>query len=142
MPVQASATDQPIGDDEFVYRRARPDQIIALEDGTGYRPSSAIITSKGGPLSGDLSSGSTPAQTRDRGGGAKCHVVAIPVSALLEEGCKILRAPEPDNPSHVHVWGPGRADGAIGGKPATRIARKSRVVLFCPNVQLPDGSQH
>ena len=137
MPQQAPPDDSTIGEGEFVYRRVRGDQIVLLDDGSGYRPSSAVISSKGGPLSGDLSSLCTPQQTR---GSEICHVVAIPVSALRAENCHIHRAPQPGNPAHVHVWGT-RLDGAIG-KAAGRIAMRSRVVLVHPDIPLPDGSQH
>jgi len=139
MPDQAPPDDRTIEDGDHIYRRARGDQIKLLPDGSGYRGSSAILVSSGGPLSADLASLCTPEQTRDGAAFGDFHVVAIPVKALRDEHCSLEHAPdlEHNNPAHVHVYG-GKRDGALTNSQANRISQTTRVIFLNPDALIPD----
>jgi hypothetical protein len=137
MPQQPPPDDPQIGNEDFLLRRVRGDQISLGANG-GYRVSSAVFKSKGGPLSFDLGSRKTAEAVRDQYQGKNFHVVSVPVGNVRAQGCRVVLEPEENNDAHVHVYGSGAA-GCLSGGQASRIADVSQVILLHPDLPIPNN---
>lgn len=127
--------DESIANDELLYLRIfpDPDSLQLRELGGGYRPSSGSLKRNGQALSVDLGSLSTPEQTRDRDTKFPFHVAAFTAGVARLAGCKVVRAPEPDNPAHGLVIGNHeRDDGSLNKGQIRKISRQAIIVLVNP----------
>ena len=127
--------DESIANDEVLYIRVFPDRdsITFREPGGGYRPSSFAFKRTGQALSVDFGSLSTPEQTRDRDINRPFHVAAFTAGVARFVGCKVARAPLPDNPAHGLVIGNHeRDDGSLSQIQAKRISKQAAIVLLNP----------
>ena len=121
--------DVSIGDDERLLHRIRIEDIFT-DPHTGHRrPSSATFRSKSNIISVDLASLTTP----DNALAAYPHhaLVEIDVGTVRSLGCKVVRDPHPDNPSHVLLYGSG-PDGRMTKSQAREIVSRCRWVLVEP----------
>ena len=117
--------DVSIGDDERLLHRIRLDDVV-VDSGTGQRrPSSATFRSKSNIISVDLASLTTP----DKAVATYPHhaLVEINVGTVRSLGCKVVRDPLPDNPSHALLYGSG-PDGRMTKSQAREIAGRCRWV--------------
>lgn len=130
MPGALPQDDPTIGDEERLYRRVypNPDELEADSTGTGYRPRSGAFRGEGA-LSVDLSSLSTPEETRSRHTPSNFYVAEFSARTAREAGCVIVRDPQPDDPAHALVYGLGEA-GALTKSQTKKIGRMSRIVLM------------
>jgi hypothetical protein len=97
--------DVSIGDDECLLHRIRPVDVV-LDSETGERrPASSSFRSKSNIISVDLASLTTP----DKALAGYLHhaLVEIEVGTVRSLGCKVVRDPLPDNPSHALLYGSG-----------------------------------
>jgi hypothetical protein len=147
------ADDGTIPDDELLYFRIHPagDAIVPAGNGQ-YRPNSGTLRGyPDEPLSCDLSSLSSPEQSRDRGTNGSFHVAAITAGAIrqMQVGQQafrvwrdpIVNGPVPNN-AHAVIAGnrvtSGNQIGGLTNGEAERIARASRIILFATGYQPPD----
>jgi hypothetical protein len=97
--------DVSIGDDERLLHRIRPVDVV-LDSETGQRrPASSSFRSKSNIISVDLASLTTPEKALAN----YLHhaLVEIEVGTVRSLGCKVVRDPLPDNPSHALLYGNG-----------------------------------
>jgi hypothetical protein len=143
MPVAGpTPTDDPtIGNDEDLYLRVFPiaDMLARRSEG-GFRPVSGCFRSDE-PLSVDLSSLCTAAETRDRDLSHPFHVAVITAGAARAVGCLVVRDPLPGNAAHGLLYGSNASgNGSLSMKQARTVARGARIVLLHPNAPLPEAS--
>lgn len=126
--------DESITNDELLYLRIFPDSdSIQPRESGGYRPSSGSLKRNGQALSVDLGSLSTPEQTRDRDTKFPFHVAAFTAGIARVAGCKVVRAPEPDNLAHGLVIGSHeRGDGSLSKGEIKKISRQATIVILNP----------
>jgi len=138
MPGPIPLDDETIGNDGLLYLRVFPDpDCIVRIPGGGFRPNSGELRSDGA-LSVDLSSLSTPQQTRDRDISRPFHVAAIPAHVARAAGCGIVRDPLEGNPAHALLYGShSNNDGSLTKSQAKRIVLNTIVVLVHPDAPLP-----
>lgn len=117
--------DVSIGDDERLLHRIRPDDVIIDSETGQRRPASATFRSKSNIISVDLASLTTP----DKALAAYSHhaLVEIGVATVRSLGCKIVRDPLPDNPSHALLYGSG-PDGRLTKSQAREIVSRCKWV--------------
>lgn len=140
--------DESIPGEEPLYLRVYPaaDSLVPVEDG-GYRPMSGSVKGREAdePLSVDLGSLCTPAETRDRGTDGRFHVAMIHVAAIRAIGLRVARDPiggDQPNPAHALVYG-SRQDkgknfvGGLTGGEYSSFARAARFVLIYSEPQDP-----
>jgi hypothetical protein len=117
--------DVSIGDDERLLHRIRPDDVVIDSETGQRRPASATFRSKSNIISVDLASLTTP----DKALAAYPHhaLVEISVATVRSLGCKIVRDPLPDNPSHALLYGSG-PDGRLTKSQARQIVSRCKWV--------------
>ena len=123
--------DVSIGDDERLLHRIRPVDVV-LDSETGQRrPASSSFRSKSNIISVDLASLTTP----DKALAGYLHhaLVEIEVGTVRSLGCKVVRDPLPDNPSHARLYGSGPE-----GRMTKSQARE--IVSRCKSVSVGDVS--
>lgn len=122
--------DRSIPDSEQLFRRVitAADAIVPLGDGR-FRPYSGAFDNE--PTSVDLSSLSTPEQTRDREQSRLFHVAAVSVAAVRGAGCVVQRNPLDDNPAHALIFG-HHANGGLTQSESRKIAKQAVIVLLSP----------
>lgn len=132
--------DKSITDDQFLYRRIFPrsDALIPIE--SGYRPMSGALQDKDQGTSVDLAVECSPEDTRDRDTSQHWHVARIPVAAVRAQGCRVIRRPKENNPTHAVIYGKGK-NGYLTDGPASNIAKQSRIVLLNPLAPMPKKPQ-
>lgn len=121
--------DVSIGDDERLLHRVRPNDMV-VDAATGQRrPSSATFRSKSNIISVDLAS----LTTSDKALAAYPHhaLVEIDVGTVRSLGCKVVRDPQPDNPSHALLYGSG-LDGRMTKSQARDIVSLCKWVHVGP----------
>lgn len=136
MPDELPDDDNSITDGQLLYRRIIPDPHALRPVEGGFRPMSGAIQEKDQPTSVDLASLSSPEETRDRDTSRPWHVAAIPVKAVRDQGCRIVRRPLDNNPAHAQIYGKGKK-GSLTEGPASKIAKQSRVILLNPHAPPP-----
>ena len=110
--------DVSIGDDERLLRRIRPDDVFVEPETGERRPSSATFISRSNIISVDLASLTTPEKALAN---YPRHVlVEIDVRIVRSLGCKVVRDPLPDNPSHALLIG-SAPDGRMTKSQAREI---------------------
>ena len=117
--------DVSIGDDERLLHRIRPDDVVLNQETGQRRPSSATFRSKTNIISVDLASLTTP----DKALAAYPHylLVEVDVGTVRFLGCKVVRDPLPDNPSHALLYGSG-PDGRMTKPQAREIVNRCKWV--------------
>lgn len=142
------ADDPSIPGDEPLYIRIYPaPDAIKTEDDGRQRPTSGGVKGrdKDEPLSVDLGSLSTPAQTRDRGTDGNFHVAMIPRAALTEIGLRIARDPTVNgpvpNPAHALIYGSrtnadGDQAGGLTKGEYSQVAHAATMVIVVPPIVL------
>lgn len=144
------ADDNSIPADERLYVRIFPaaDSVIPVEGG-GQRPHTGSIMGRDRdePMSVDLSSLSTPEQTRDRGTNGNFHVAMLTAETVRQLGFRIVRDPIVDevvpNPAHALILGSrdnsdGDLEGALTRGEYSRLARIARIVIFTAQQHEPE----
>ena len=121
--------DVSIGDDERLLHRVRTDDVVVDPATAQRRPSSATFRSKSNIISVDLASLTTPQKALE--GYAHHTLVEIDVGTVRSLGCKVVRDPQPDNPSHVLLYGSG-PDGRMTKSQAREIVSRCRWVPVEP----------
>lgn len=117
--------DVSIGDDEHLLHRIRPDDVVVDPETALRRPSSATFRSKTNIISVDLASLTTPRKALE---GYPHHtLVEIDVGTVRSLGCKVVRDPLPDNPSHALLYGSG-PDGRMTKSQAREIVSQCKWV--------------
>ena len=117
--------DASIDDDERLLHRIRPDHIIVDTQTGESRPSSATFRSKSNIISVDLVSLTTPPKALE---GYPHHtLVEIDVGTVRSLDCKVVRDPQPDNPSHALLYGSG-PDGRMTKSQAREIVNRCKWV--------------
>ncbi len=117
--------DVSIGDDERLLHRIWPDDVVVDPQTGQRRPSSATFRSKSNIISVDLASLTTPEKVL---AGYPHHaLVEIDVATVRSLGCKVVRDPQPDNPSHALLYGSG-PDGRMTKSEAREIVGRCRWV--------------
>jgi len=117
--------DVSIGDDERLLHRIRPDDVVVDSETGQRRPSSATFKSKSNIISVDLSSLTTPDKVL---AGYPHHaLVEIDVGTVRSLGCKVVRDPLPDNPSHALLYGSG-PEGRMTRSQAREIVSRCKWV--------------
>lgn len=129
----ADIDDSSIPDDELLYRRIpiQPSDTIQPTETQGeFRPSSGSFRSDG-PLSIDRAALTTPEQTRDRAKPGVFHVAQFQAKVARQCGCRVVQDPQPDNPSHVLLFGDHESgSGALNKKQTKAVARAARIILL------------
>jgi len=117
--------DVSIGDDERLLHRIRLDDVVVDSETGQRRPSSATFRSKSNIISVDLASLTTP----DKAVATYPHhaLVEINVGTVRSLGCKVVRDPLPDNPSHALLYGSG-PDGRMTKSQAREIVSRCKWV--------------
>ena len=130
MPPQERIDDSTVNNDERLWRRVHPDQIIWDEHLKNYRPSSGVFRPSG-EMSVDIASLSTPEAALSNY--SQHSLVEFQAGAARKEGCIIVRDPLPDNPSHALVCGKN-TEGRLTKPQAKNIQRNSKwVILKAPS---------
>jgi hypothetical protein len=117
--------DVSIGDDERLLHRIRPVDVV-LDSETGQRrPASSSFRSKSNIISVDLASLTTPEKSLAN----YLHhaLVEIEVGTVRSLGCKVVRDPLPDNPSHALLYGSG-PEGRMTKSQAREIVSRCKWV--------------
>jgi hypothetical protein len=117
--------DVSIGNDDRLLRRIRPDDVFVEPETGQRRPSSATFISKSNIISVDLATLTTPEKAL---GNYPSHIlVEIDVGTVRSLGCKVVRDPQPDNPSHALLYGSG-PDGRMTKSQAREIVSRCKWV--------------
>src|SRR5688572_6894841 len=110
-PTPPDRDDPSILNDEWLYFRVTPlPGFLQKADDGQYRPASGVMKTDE-PFSVDLSTLSSPEQTRDRGTNNHYHVARVRAGVARAHGCRIVRDPveegegEPPNASHALIFG-------------------------------------
>lgn len=127
---QERIDDPTVNDDERLWRRVHPNQIIWDEDIKNYRPSSAVFRPSG-EMSVDIASLTTPeAVLSDY---PQHSLVEFTAGVARKEGCIVVRDPLPDNPSHALVRGKN-PEGHLTKSQAKNIQQNSKwIILNAPS---------
>src|SRR5436305_1384418 len=100
-PNPGRADDPSIGDDEILWRRILPDWVHREPDGSTRPQSIAMVDRNSGELSVHIAALTTvEAILKKRPGD---YVVAFRAGAPRGWGLKVVRDPDPDDPSHALV---------------------------------------
>lgn len=100
-PLPPDVDDRSILDQELLYIRviADKDSIIFDQEMKRFRPTSSALKSRDEPLSVDLSSVSTPQETKDRATIAGYfHVAAFTARTARKYKCRVVRDPDEATP--------------------------------------------
>jgi hypothetical protein len=117
--------DVSIDDDERLLHRIRPVDVV-LDSETGQRrPASSSFRSKSNIISVDLASLTTPEKAL--AGYLHHALVEIEVGTVRSLGCKVVRDPLPDNPSHALLYGSG-PEGRMTKSQAREIVSRCKWV--------------
>ena len=117
--------DLSIGNDERLLHRIRPVDVI-LDSETGQRrPASSSFRSKSNIISVDLASLTTPEKAV--AGYLHHALVEIEVGTVRSLGCKVVRDPLADNPSHALLYGSG-PEGRMTKSQAREIVSRCKWV--------------
>lgn len=117
--------DVTIGDDERLLHRIRPNDIVVDPETNQFRPSSGVFRSKSNIISVDIASLTTPERVLENY--PTCRLVEIEVGTVRSLGCRVVRDPLPDNPSHALVYGSG-TDGRMTKSQAREVVNQCRWV--------------
>jgi hypothetical protein len=140
--------DLTIPPGELLYVRVFPDKdsIIFDQELKRFRPTTSALKSRDEPLSVDLSSISTPEDTRDRATIPKhFHIAAFTAATARKYGCRVVRDPDeatattPANPAHALVFGnhENRSGGLKDNSQSRRIAHEAWIVLWNEDADWP-----
>ena len=125
--LQPDRKDDPtIHNDERLWRRVPPGQIIWDSNLSGYRPSSAVFRPSD-EMSVDIASLTTPEAVLFNY--AQYSLIEFEAGVARNEGCIIVRDPLPENPSHALVCG-SNAEGRLTKSQAKNISRYSRWIIL------------
>ena len=117
--------DASIGDAERLFHRIRPDDVVVDSETGQRRPSSATFRSKSNIISVDLASLTSPEKALEN---YPHHtLVEVDVGTVRFLGCKVVRDPLPNNPSHALLYGSG-PDGRMTKSQAREIVSRCRWV--------------
>lgn len=124
MPVPLD--DPTVSNDERLWRRVGPSQIITNPETGESRPSSAVFRSTN-EISVARASLTTPAATLENY--PKHSLVEFEARVARLAGCIVVCDPLPDDRAHALVYGSG-ANGRLTKTQAKKIAGQARWVRF------------
>lgn len=114
--------DETIPDDELLWRRVLPSQIVADEEtgrlrpsSAAFRPSDSMSVSIASMTSVQVELEKTPEQS----------LAEFAVGFCRSLGCSVVRQPEPENPAHALVFG-GASKGCLTKTQAKQIAHRAQ----------------
>lgn len=102
MPQSERVDDHTISDDERLWRRVHPSNIIRNSESRNLRPSSAAFRSSNA-MSVNIASLTTPEAVLSNY--PQHSLVEFTAGVARNVGCIVIRDPLPDNPSHALVCG-------------------------------------
>jgi hypothetical protein len=151
-PLPPDVDDCTIPHEELLYVRviADKDSIIFDHDLKRWRPTSSALKSREEPLSVDLSSISTPQETKDRATiPGHFHVAAFTAITARKYGCRVVRDPDeatpttPANPAHALVFGDhkSKSGGLTDSSQARRIAHGAWIILLNEHADWPPRAE-
>ena len=126
MPPPERRDDPSVSDNERLWRRVHPSDIIRDPESEELRPTSAAFRPSD-EMSVDIASLTTPEAVLSNY--PHHSLIEFTAGIARKEGCVVVRDPLPDNPSHALVCGKN-PEGRLTKSQAKKIQQSSMWVIL------------